>query len=92
MDHHGDQVTIEALIPMRGLIGFETDLVNTTRGLGVMSHLFHEYGAGPRRDRRAQERLAGQHGQRGGHRLRAEHDPGTRPADGRARRRDLRGA
>lgn len=45
MDHHGDQVTIEALIPMRGLIGFETDLVNQTKGLGVMSHLFHEYGA-----------------------------------------------
>jgi GTP-binding protein len=45
MNHHGDQVTIEALIPMRGLIGFETDLVNQTRGLGVMSHLFHEYGS-----------------------------------------------
>ena len=44
MEHHGDQVSIEALIPMRGLIGFETDLVNQTRGLGVMSHLFHEYG------------------------------------------------
>jgi GTP-binding protein len=44
MNHHGDQVTIEALVPMRGLIGFETDLVNQTRGLGVMSHLFHEYG------------------------------------------------
>lgn len=44
MSHHGNQVTIEALIPMRGLIGFETDLVNMTRGLGVMSHLFHEYG------------------------------------------------
>lgn len=44
MNHHGDQVTVEALIPMRGLIGFETDLVNLTRGLGVMSHLFHEYG------------------------------------------------
>ena len=44
MNHHGNQVTIEALIPMRGLIGFETDLVNQTRGLGVMSHLFHEYG------------------------------------------------
>jgi GTP-binding protein len=44
MNHHGDQVTIEALIPMRGLIGLETDLVNQTRGLGVMSHLFHEYG------------------------------------------------
>ena len=45
MHHHGNHVTIEALIPMRGLIGFETDLVNSTRGLGVMSHLFHEYGA-----------------------------------------------
>jgi len=44
MNHHGDQVTIEALVPMRGLIGFETDLVNQTRGMGVMSHLFHEYG------------------------------------------------
>jgi GTP-binding protein len=44
MDHHGNEVTIEALIPMRGLIGFETDLVNMTRGLGVMSHLFQEYG------------------------------------------------
>jgi GTP-binding protein len=44
MSHHGTQVTIEALIPMRGLIGFETDLVNSTRGMGVMSHLFHEYG------------------------------------------------
>jgi GTP-binding protein len=44
MSHHGNEITIEALIPMRGLIGFETDLVNATRGLGVMSHLFHEYG------------------------------------------------
>jgi GTP-binding protein len=44
MEHHGNDVTIVALIPMRGLIGFETDVVNTTRGLGVMSHLFHEYG------------------------------------------------
>ena len=44
MNHHGDDISIEALIPTRGLIGFETDLVNQTRGLGVMSHLFHEYG------------------------------------------------
>jgi GTP-binding protein len=44
LEHHGNDVTIEALIPMRGLIGFETDIVNSTRGLGVMSHLFHEYG------------------------------------------------
>ncbi len=45
MNHHGEQISIESLIPTRGLIGFETDLVNMTRGLGVMSHLFHEYGA-----------------------------------------------
>ncbi len=44
MDHHGDQVSIEAIIPTRGLIGFETDLVNQTRGMGVISHLFFEYG------------------------------------------------
>ncbi len=45
MNHIADTISIEALIPTRGLIGFETDLVNQTRGLGVMSHLFHEYGA-----------------------------------------------
>ncbi len=44
MNHVGNLVSVEALVPMRGLIGFETDLVNMTRGLGVMSHLFHEYG------------------------------------------------
>lgn len=44
MAHVGAVVSVEALIPMRGLIGFETDLVNLTRGMGVMSHLFHEYG------------------------------------------------
>src|SRR6266704_2134945 len=27
LEHHADQISIEALIPMRGLIGFETDLV-----------------------------------------------------------------
>src|SRR4029453_9205161 len=35
MHHHGDQVSIEALVPMRGLIGFETDLVNQPSGVGV---------------------------------------------------------
>jgi GTP-binding protein len=44
MNHHGNDVSIEAMIPTRGLIGFETDLVTQTNGLGVMSHLFHEYG------------------------------------------------
>ena len=44
MAHVGTQVSVEALVPMRGLIGFETDLVNMTKGMGVLSHLFHEYG------------------------------------------------
>ncbi len=43
MDHHPGGVTVEAEIPTRGLIGFETDLVNLTSGHGVMSHLFLEY-------------------------------------------------
>jgi GTP-binding protein len=41
--HHGVRVAVEAIIPTRGLIGLETDLVNLTRGEGVMSHLFAEY-------------------------------------------------
>src|SRR5205814_1214353 len=41
--HHDNRVSIEAVIPTRGLIGFETDLVNLTRGEGLMSHLFREY-------------------------------------------------
>ena len=44
MNHVANTVSVEALVPMRGLIGFETDLVNMTKGMGVMSHLFHEYG------------------------------------------------
>ena len=43
MDHHANRVSIEAVIPTRGLIGFESDLVNLTRGEGMMSHLFKEY-------------------------------------------------
>jgi len=43
LSHHGSRVSIEAIIPTRGLIGFETDLVNLTRGEGFMSHLFREY-------------------------------------------------
>ncbi len=43
MDHHATRVSVEAIIPTRGLIGFETNLVNITRGEGVMSHLFREY-------------------------------------------------
>ena len=41
--HHAGRVSLEAVIPTRGLIGFETELVNLTRGEGVISHLFREY-------------------------------------------------
>src|SRR5271170_5889085 len=36
MNHHATTVSVEAVIPTRGLIGFETDLVNLTRGEGIM--------------------------------------------------------
>jgi len=45
MEHNPHSVLVEALIPTRGLIGFETDLVNVTKGHGIASHLFKEYGA-----------------------------------------------
>jgi GTP-binding protein len=43
MEHNPHSVTVNAVIPTRGLIGFETDLVNATKGHGIMSHLFKEY-------------------------------------------------
>ncbi|MDX2081455.1 MAG: translational GTPase TypA [Terrimicrobiaceae bacterium] len=44
MQHNPHSVLVEAVIPTRGLIGFETDLVNVTKGHGIASHLFKEYG------------------------------------------------
>lgn len=44
MAHHEATVSVEAVVPTRGLIGFETDLVNQTKGTGLMSHIFKEYG------------------------------------------------
>ena len=43
MEHQSHSVLVEAVAPTRGLIGFETDLVNLTKGHGIMSHLFKEY-------------------------------------------------
>jgi len=45
MDHNPHSVLVTATIPTRGLIGFETDLVNVTKGHGIASHLFKEYGS-----------------------------------------------
>jgi GTP-binding protein len=44
MEHKTHSVYVQAFIPTRGLIGFETDLVNLTKGHGIASHLFKEYG------------------------------------------------
>lgn len=44
MEHNPHSVLVEAIIPTRGLIGFETDLVNVTKGHGIASHLFKEFG------------------------------------------------
>lgn len=53
MKHHAHGVALECVIPTRGLIGFETDLVNLTSGRAAMSHMFKEYAefAGPIRTR-----------------------------------------
>jgi GTP-binding protein len=45
MKPNGDNTSLVAAIPTRGLIGFETDLQNLTKGMGIISHLFREYGA-----------------------------------------------
>jgi GTP-binding protein len=39
----GSGSMIESMIPTRGLIGFEFELLNMTSGHGMMSHLFKEY-------------------------------------------------
>ena len=38
------RVRLEYRIPARGLIGFQTEFLNLTRGNGVMSHVFDDYG------------------------------------------------
>ncbi len=43
MEPRGSMTYIEVVIPTRGLIGFEFELMNLTSGHGVMSHLFKDY-------------------------------------------------
>lgn len=43
MEPRGSMSYLEVIIPTRGLIGFEFELMNLTSGHGVMSHLFKEY-------------------------------------------------
>jgi GTP-binding protein len=48
------RVRLDYRVPARGLIGFHGEFLNLTRGTGIMSHVFDEYGpmAGPIEDRR----------------------------------------
>ena len=64
MKHHSHGVGLECVIPTRGLIGFETDLVNLTSGRAAMSHMFKEYGpyAGAIRTRFTGTLVALEHG------------------------------
>jgi len=38
------RVRLDYRIPARGLIGFQSEFLNLTRGTGLMSHVFDEYG------------------------------------------------
>ena len=38
------RVRLEYRVPARGLIGFQNEFLNMTRGTGIMSHVFEEYG------------------------------------------------
>jgi len=38
------RVRLEYRIPARGLLGFQNEFLNITRGTGLMSHLFDDYG------------------------------------------------
>jgi GTP-binding protein len=42
-DGHG-RVRLDYRIPARGLIGFQSDFLTMTRGTGIISHVFDEYG------------------------------------------------
>ena len=43
MSANRGRTSLQAIIPTRGLIGFEFELLNLTSGEGIMSHLFKEY-------------------------------------------------
>jgi len=58
------RVRLDYRVPARGLIGFHGEFLNLTRGTGIMSHVFDEYGpmAGPIEDRRNGVLISGDDG------------------------------
>jgi GTP-binding protein len=43
LEHCGERVKLTAIIPTRGIIGFESFIANKTSGRGICSHLFYDY-------------------------------------------------
>ncbi|NLV15987.1 MAG: translational GTPase TypA [Syntrophomonadaceae bacterium] len=44
INHSDGLVSLEFLIPTRGLFGFRSEFLTDTKGLGIMNHLFNHYG------------------------------------------------
>jgi GTP-binding protein len=44
VNHGSGRVRMEFLLPARGLIGFRTEFLTETRGMGIMNHLFDSFG------------------------------------------------
>ncbi len=59
------RVRLDYRVPARGLIGFHSEFLNMTRGTGIMSHVFDEYGplAGAIEDRRNGVLISGDDGE-----------------------------
>jgi GTP-binding protein len=59
------RVRLDYRVPARGLIGFHSEFQNMTRGTGIMSHVFDDYGplAGSIEDRRNGVLISGDDGQ-----------------------------
>jgi len=59
------RVRLDYRVPARGLIGFHSEFQNMTRGTGIMSHVFDDYGplAGAIEDRRNGVLISGDDGQ-----------------------------
>jgi GTP-binding protein len=49
----GDRTRLDFIVPTRGLIGYRSQFMTDTRGMGILSHVFLEYGPhlGPMRGR-----------------------------------------
>src|SRR5258708_34270720 len=74
------RVRLDYRIPARGLIGFQNEFLNLTRGNGIGSHVFDEYA--PMKpeipSRRNGVLISGEQGEAAAHALGKPHGPGSR--------------